>query len=455
MAGSDSVTTVAPGRHSGLRFILPSLAGFLVFLTPIPWQGELTIGIGIITGWIKALMGDYGLLLVVTLITLASVLTFAGTLLQLRWIERSPLLRELFTVSPVWMVLRACGALFGLAYCCQVGPAVLISEEIGGAVYVDIGVNVLSVYIAACLFLPLLTDFGFMEFAGTLARPVFSRVFRLPGRAAIDATASFVGASAIGLLITIRQYDQGFYTAREASVIATNFSIVSIPFSLVIANVAGIGHLFITWYACVVVACLLAALITPRLPPLSRQANNYVSGGEAGAGETQTPTNSLLAEAMTRARDRAASSPDVVRFLQSVLSSMMFFVFSVMGAALALATVAALITFHTPLMSWLGTPFVYLLELASFPEANKATAGLFSGYLDQFMPALVASSIDSTKTSFVLAGLSVCQLIFMSECGVIILRSSLPLRVRDLTLIFLLRTLITLPVLMAGALVIA
>lgn len=455
MTDNDGITKVTSRRNSFLRFILPSLAGFLVFLTPIPWQGELTIGIGIITGWIKALMGDYGLLLVVILVTVASVFTLLGTLLRLRWIERSSMLKELFIVSPVWLVLRACGALFGLAYYLQVGPAVLISEEIGGAVYVDIGVNVLSVYIAACLFLPLLTDFGFMEFAGTLVRPVFSRVFRLPGRSAIDAMASFVGASAIGLLITIRQYEQGYYTSREASVIATNFSIVSIPFSLVIANVAGIGHLFIAWYASVIVACLLAALITPRLPPLSRQADSYVSAREAGAFEAQTTANSLLAEALTVARERAASAPGVASFLHSVLSSMMFFVFSIMGAALALATVAALITFHTPLMSWLGTPFVHLLEFASFPEANKATAGLFSGYLDQFMPALVASSIDSTKTSFVLAGLSVCQLIFMSECGVIILRSSLPLRVRDLTLIFLLRTLITLPVLMAGAFFIA
>ncbi len=59
--------------------------------------------------------------------------------------------------------------------------------------------------------------------------------------------------------------------------------------------------------------------------------------------------------------------------------------------------------------------------------------------------------IDSDVTSFVLAGLSVCQLIFMSELGVIILRSSLPLSVLDLALIFLLRTVIVLPALIVGA----
>ena len=67
------------------------------------------------------------------------------------------------------------------------------------------------------------------------------------------------------------------------------------------------------------------------------------------------------------------------------------------------------------------------------------------------MPAIVASGIESEVTSFVLAGLSVCQIIFMSEVGVIILRSSLPVDLTDLILIFLLRTMIILPVLILGA----
>ncbi|MEH6588935.1 MAG: YjiH family protein [Halioglobus sp.] len=437
-----------------LRFILPSILGVLVFLTPIPWQGGLTIGIGIITAWIKSLMGDNGLLIVVILFTTASILTILGTVLKLRWIVRSPTLNELFNVTPVWLILRLCGSLFAMAYFFQVGPALLISEEIGGAVFIGIAVNVLAVYIAACIFLPLLTDFGFMEFAGTLVRPVFSKVFQLPGRSAIDALASFVGASAIGLLITIRQYDQGYYTAREASTIATNFSVVSIPFSLVIANVSGIGHLFVAWYAFVIAACLLAALITPRLPPLCWQQDRYVSGRDVDVSKEHDATQSLLMEAWDNATHRAAASPGIEKFFQSVLSSMMFFVFSVMGAAMALATFAALITFHTPLFSWLGAPFIPLFELANLPEAEAAATGIFSGYLDQFMPTLVASGINSDRTSFVLAGLSVCQLIYMSECGVIILRSSLPLRVWDLTLIFLLRSLIVLPVLVAGALIV-
>lgn len=54
-------------------------------------------------------------------------------------------------------------------------------------------------------------------------------------------------------------------------------------------------------------------------------------------------------------------------------------------------------------------------------------------------------------TSFVLAGLSVTQLIFMAETGVLIHRSRIPLPIRSLAAIFVIRTVIALPVLVAIA----
>jgi nucleoside recognition membrane protein YjiH len=434
-----------------LRFLLPSLFGVLIFLTPVPWNGTRTIIIGILVEWVKTLMGDFGVYIVVGLTVLTCVLTIMGTMFRGGWIHRHENLKALFDVPIIWLLLRLVGMSFGLIYLFQIGPDLLASDKIGGAVFVDIGVNVVAVWLTACLLLPLLTDFGFMEFAGTLARPLFRKVFQLPGRAAIDAVTSFVGASSIGLLITIGQYDNNNYTARQASVISTNFSVVSIPFCLVVATVSGIGHIFLSWYGFVILACLTAAFITPRLPPLSRKANIYQSGEPEKAFADPNDSRSLLREAWERAMARAEKAPGVRQFFVSGLSNLMFFAFSVMAATMALATIAALITFHTPVFYWLSYPFVALLDAVRFPEAAAAGPALFSGFLDQYMPAIVAAGIDNEFTSFVLAGLSVCQLIFMSELGVIILRSSLPLSLWDLMQIFLLRTVIVLPVLILGA----
>ena len=450
------LTLVRPSdsRHymkNKLRFLLPSFAGILMFLTPIRWDRNLTIGIEILTGWFKDQLGIHVLHIVVGVLVVTSILTVLGTVLKVGWIRRHRKWKELFDVPVSWLALRVLGTVFGLMYLFQFGPELLISKQIGGAVFVGIAVEVLPIYVFACLLMPLLTDFGFMEFAGTLARPVFRRVFRLPGRSAIDAVTSFVGAASIGLLITISQYNSGNYTTRQACAIATNFSVVAIPFALVVASVAGIGHLFVSWYGFVVLACLLAAVITPRLPPLSNKAASYISGSPDSGPDKDRRSKNLLSEAWERAVQRAESSPGIRDYFAISLGNMMFFLFSVMAAAMALATLAALITFHTPIFTWLSYPFIMVLEFAKIPDAASASPSLFAGFLDQYIPAIVATGIDSHVTSFVLAGLSVCQLIFMSEVGVIILRSSLPLSISDLVIIFLLRTAITLPVLIVGA----
>jgi len=49
-------------------------------------------------------------------------------------------------------------------------------------------------------------------------------------------------------------------------------------------------------------------------------------------------------------------------------------------------------------------------------------------------------------TRFIIAALSVTQLIYMSEVGGLLLGSKVPVSFKDLVAIFLLRTLITLPI---------
>src|SRR5699024_414650 len=120
-----------------------------------------------------------------------------------------------------------------------------------------------------------LVEFGLMEFVGSLLNKVMRPVFTLPGRSSIDCMASWMGAGTVGVLVTMKQYDEGYYTKRESAVIASTFSIASIAFSLVVANVIGVGHLFIPFYLTVAVASIAAGIIMPRIPPLSRKSNTY------------------------------------------------------------------------------------------------------------------------------------------------------------------------------------
>ena len=74
-----------------------------------------------------------------------------------------------------------------------------------------------------------------LEFLGPVFRPVMRPLFTLPGRSTVDNLASFIGDGTVGVLITSKQYEKGIYSKREATVISTTFSVVSITFAIVIA----------------------------------------------------------------------------------------------------------------------------------------------------------------------------------------------------------------------------
>ena len=290
----------------------------------------------------------------------------------------------------------------------------------------------------------LLTDYGLMEFVGELLRTPFAKLFRLPGRAAVDSVASFVSAAGVGLLITVRQYELGTYTAREACVICSSFSVVSLPFALLIAQVSGIDAMFLPWYLTIVVACLIAAVVVARIGPMANRPNGsgraspYASGRRFGPG------------ARARSGLRAAAREPGVLPRNSAIA-MIDYCCGLLGPIMAIATIASVLVFETPIFDWLALPIAWLLELFSFPEASLAGKGFLVGVLDQFMPALVAGGLESEFTRFMLAGLSVAQLIYLSEYGMILLRSSLPISLADLLVTFALRTVVVTPVLLLGA----
>lgn len=435
------------------RFVLPSLAGLFVFLVPVVIDDRQTIVFGLITDALSALISP-GLeeLLVAVLVT-SAILTPLYPLIRSTALGRQPIVRRWFSAGPAWTVLRVVGGAAAAAVYFGVGPELIRAADTGNTVFNDICIAVLLVYIAGTFLLGLLTDYGLMEFAGTLARRPFRVLFRLPGRAVVDALASFVAASGLGILLTIRQYEMGRYTAREASVICCSFSIVSIPFSLVIAQVAGVGDLFFSWYLTLVVACIVAAAVVARIGPMARKPETLIDGrtqAEDAEGEAEEE-GPLLARALAAAEARAARSMGPVGYLRAAALQCGDLLLGVLGPIMATATLSAIIVFHTPVFDLAMWPLAQLLGAFGFPEADVAAKGFAVGLLDQFMPALVAQGLTSDFSRFVLAGLSVTQLVYFSEVALLMLRSPLPISVLDLILTFVLRTLVVVPVILVGA----
>ena len=125
--------------------------------------------------------------------------------------------------------------------------------------------------------------------------------------------------------------------------------------------------------------------------------------------------------------------------------------FGVIPIVMSLGTIALIIAEYTPVFAWLGKPFVPLLTLLQVPEAGAAAQTMVIGFADMFLPSVIGSGIENEMTRFIIACVSVTQLIYMSEVGGLLLGSKVPVNFKDLVVIFLLRTLITLPVIVLMA----
>ena len=213
-----------------------------------------------------------------------------------------------------------------------------------------------------------------------------------------------------------------------------------------VAEFVGLGHLFIPFYLTITVAGLSAAVIVPRLPPLSRIKDSYSEVGCQVIDNSENEDGSLLARSFNSATEKAAKAPNFKALMKSGAENVADIWFGLMPPLMFIATAGLIIAEYTPIMQWLSLPFVPLLELLQIPEAAKAAPAMMVGFLEMFLPAVIATGIESELTRFVIISVSITQLIYMSEMGVLILKTNIPLNLAQLFIIFLVRTLVVLPI---------
>jgi len=427
-----------------LKFILPSGIGIVFFLTPLLIDGQITVGMA----WFGDLFIDNGQ---TQLQWMAGTFTVISVLLTLIFqvSEQARVrfywLAEGLTLYSVWFLLRLFGCVAAVCYLFQIGPGWLIGGATAGTTLGSL-IPITMTYMAiATVFLPLLVEFGLMEMVGVLLSKAFDKLFHLPGRSAIDALASWMGSGPVGVLITLQQYERGYYTAREAATICTNFSVVSVSFALVVANAIGMGDYFLPMYACVIGIGFVCALITPKLPPLSRLKDEFCPGVEPQGLRDFSNYQSLWSAAVHEALARAGRAPTLSELIPRIGRGIAEVWLSLIPVVMGLGTAALILAEYTPLFNWLGLPLIAVLNLFGLAEANAAAPLMFVGFTDMFLPALVGGSIESELTRFVVATVSVCQLIYMSEVGALIIKSKIPLGFVHIGGIFLIRTAISLP----------
>jgi nucleoside recognition membrane protein YjiH len=186
-----------------------------------------------------------------------------------------------------------------------------------------------------------------------------------------------------------------------------------------------------------------------RLPPISTTPEEYIAEPDPEVAFSGSPSDYVrlaISEAVGKAKEGETFAQAAKRgFVDGLkLTSL------ILGTILAVGLAATLLSANTPLFDILGRPLTPVIAALGIPNAEVVAPATIVGITEMYVPVLLVTE-TATKAKFFVAVLAVSQLIFFSSVGPMIMDmfSDVPVRFRDLVALFVMRTVILLP-LIAG-----
>ena len=428
------------------RFAVPSLLGAALFLVPFSLHGEVNTSLGHIKEALLALFDGRQPLIAAAVSSAAAVLAVAAKFLRPAWIVRDEILHENLTGGALWFSARVLA--MPVALCVWLGAERL--AEFGGLaaafaeeasfIVCSITPRLVALSLVLGLLSPLVMDFGLVQFIAVYASPVMRPLFRVPGRAAVDCVASWLGSSSMAVVFTAKMYDAGFYTAREAAAIICGFSLAGIYNIYAVAELMNIGHampqiLFVSYSSMILLAALL-----PRIAPLSSLPDEYVSGRSrwAARGEGRRRGMSAFRWAVFRgtAQARRMTAARYLRESRYIICSLLF---STVPLMVTFGTLLLLLADFTPLASIASVPFAWLFGQLGAVNDSLAAESVVFAFVDQYLAAASGYSLNFEADRFICVCLSVVGLINLTEVGLHVWHSNIPLKLRQMAAVYVMR----------------
>ncbi|OVE83064.1 YjiH family protein [Natronolimnobius baerhuensis] len=433
------------------KFVVAFLIGFFFFLVPVPWDGQITVPFDIVVSWITGtyptFAGAYALALIISggLLTTLAELRKRGAVSISDSLTTQLALPYWETSTPFWF-FRVAGAVLAPVLFLEVGPEWLIGPSTGGLVWGTLILSVAVIIPIGAIFINLFVELGGLEFVGTMARPIMRPLFKIPGRSALDSVASWVGSYSVGLYVTRNVFDRGEYSKRDVYIISTCFATVSIGFVGVVAATVDLLELFPVIFLSYLLCIAVTAAILVRIPPLSRVPEEYVAEPNPETPFRGSPGDYFrfgLSEAVTKAEEGGTIVGASVRgFIDGIKLTIL-----ILGTILSIGLAAVIVAEYTPTFDIISQPLIPVFELLGIPDAEIVAPASIIGITEMFIPALLVAEAEAMARFFI-ALLSISQLIFFSATAPMMMDmfSDIPIRFRDLVLLFVMRTIILIPV---------
>lgn len=413
---------------SMMKFFIFSAIGIFMFFVPITVGEKSSIPLDHLVTWVNT--------------TFSAAVPYYAFIIIL-WGAIYPFYRKTWnknSTTIVFSLLKVLGVIVALMLLTKIGPAWLFEPSMGPFLYEKLVIPVGVLVPIGSVFLALLVGYGLLEFFGVLLQPIMRPVWKTPGRAAVDAVASFVGSYSIGLLITNRVFKEGKYTIKEATIIATGFSTVSATFMIVVAKTLGLMEVWNTYFWTTLVVTFLVTAITVRLRPLRTVSDEYYEG----KGVPEEPvTENRLQTAWTGAMNASREAPSLGKNIRDNLLDGFIMTMGILPSILSVGLLGLVLAEFTPVFDFIGYIFYPFTLILQIPEPMLAAKASAIEIAEMFLPALLVTEAPMI-TKFVVGVVSVSAIIFFSALIPCIMSTEIPISLRKLVVIWIQRTILTL-----------
>lgn len=410
------------------KFLLYSFIGVFMFFIPIKLRGSRTIPIDHLVNMLKALP-YYEPIYGGVLIIIGAIFPFVnGT-----WNKDR--------TTTVFSMLNILGVIFLIMLIFNIGPYPLLESDMISFIYKNIVIPVTTIIPIGSIFLAFIMNYGLMELIGVLMRPIMKPIWKTPGRSAIDAVTAFVGSYSVALLITNRAYKEGKYTEREASIIGSGFTTVAVTIMIIVAKTSGIIEHWTFYFLFTLAVTFTVTAITSRIYPLNRKPETYYKGkdGDIEPDLKGNPFKIAWQEAMAVLNESSPLLENIWRNLKDGIR----LAISIAPNIISIGVLGLIIANYTPLFDILGYLFYPITLILRIPEPLLAAKASAISISEMLLPAVVVAEAPLV-TRFIIAVVSVSEILFFSASIPCILSTEIPLTLKDIMIIWVQRVILSL-----------
>jgi nucleoside recognition membrane protein YjiH len=311
-------------------------------------------------------------------------------------------------------VLRTLGIPVCVMAFLNIGPDWLMAPNMLPFLWVKVVVSVTLIVPIGSVFLTLIINYGCLEFIGVIFRPIMPRLFKTPGKSAIDAIASFVGSFSLAIYLTNKLYNAGNYTRREAFIMISGFSTVSIAFMTVVAKTANLMEVWNFYFWSTMLICFLTTAIVVRLWPIKSIPDDYIDG--KGKPEAPFANKSLWKEAVDKGLTSAYQSGPIYKSIWENLKGSMKMVFILTPSMTSIGLLSFILINMTQVFDTIGVillPFTYLISLIGIPEPQMLATAATAVLAEMFVPNTYVTGL-AEASKYVIAVTSISSVFFFT-----------------------------------------